>query len=98
NGTTLNLYVDGKLVGNLTSIEEKPDNTGDQPLRIGANSLNEDKFFTGDIDEIRLWDRALNMSEIKDSFEDNKFNTTGQILFLSYGDYVNSEGKPTYIK
>ena len=38
------------------------------------------------------------MSEIKDSFEDNKFNTTGQILFLSYGDYVNSEGKPTYIK
>ena len=98
NGTTLNLYVDGKLVGNLTSIEEKPDNTGDQPLRIGANSLNEDKFFTGDVDEIRLWNRALNMSEIKDSYEDNKFNTTGQILFLSYGDYLNSEGKPTYIK
>ncbi|HEX7140870.1 MAG TPA: LamG-like jellyroll fold domain-containing protein, partial [Nitrososphaeraceae archaeon] len=75
-----------------------PDNTGDQPLRIGANSLNEDKFFTGDIDEIRLWNRALNMSEIKDSYEDNKFNNTGQILFLSYGDYLNSEGKPTYIK
>jgi hypothetical protein len=30
-----------------------PDNTGEQPLRIGANSLEEDKFFTGYIDEVR---------------------------------------------
>jgi hypothetical protein len=97
NGTKLNLYVDGKLQGNLTSIEA-PDQTGDQPLRIGANSLNEDKFFTGDVDEIRVWNRALNSSEVEDSYGNNKFNTTGQKLFLSYGDYVNSKAKPTYIK
>ncbi len=91
NGTSLFLYVDGKLQGNLTSIEEAPDQTGDQPLRIGANSLNEDKFFTGDVDEIRVWNRGLNTSEVENSYGNNEFNTTGQKLFLSYGDYVNSK-------
>jgi hypothetical protein len=92
------LFIDGKLVGNQSVITDKPDNTGDQPLRIGANSLNEDKFFSGDVDEIRVWDRALNESEAKDTYSGNQFNTTGQALFLSYGDYVNSEAKPTYKK
>ena len=98
NGSSLLLFVDGKLVGNQSAITDKPDKTGDQPLRIGANSLNEDKFFTGDVDEIRVWDRALNESEAKDTYSGNQFNTTGQALFLSYGDYVNSEAKPTYKK
>jgi len=98
NGSSLLLFVDGKLVGNQSAITDKPDNTGDQPLRIGANSLNEDKFFSGDVDEIRVWDRALNESEAKDTYSGNQFNTTGQALFLSYGDYVNSEAKPTYKK
>ena len=97
NGSSLMLYIDGKLVGNLSAITEEPDNTGDQPLRIGANSLNEDKFFKGDVDEIRVWNRTLTESEANDAL-DNKFNTTGQNLFLSYGDYKKSEAKPNYIK
>lgn len=98
NGSSLLLFIDGKLVANQSAITDTPDNTGDQPLRIGANSLNEDKFFKGDVDEIRVWNRTLNDSDVKDTYSNNKFNTTGQILFLSYGDYANSEAKPTYIK
>jgi hypothetical protein len=94
NGTALFLFVDGKPIGNKLFIKETPDNTGTQPLRIGANSLNEDKFFTGDVDEIRLWNRALNMSEVEQAYLENKFNPTGQVLFLNYGEYTNSEGKP----
>ncbi len=94
NGTALFLFVDGKPLGNKLFIKETPDNTGTQPLRIGANSLNEDKFFTGDVDEIRLWNRALNMSEVEQAYLENKFNPTGQVLFLNYGEYTNSEGKP----
>ena len=85
NGSALFLFVDGKPIGNKLFINETPDNTGTQPLRIGANSLNEDKFFTGDVDEIRLWNRALNMSEIENGYLENKFNPTGQVLFLNYG-------------
>ena len=94
NGTTLFLFVDGKPIGNKLFIKETPDITGEQPLRIGANSLNEDKFFTGDVDEIRLWNRALSIDEVESAYL-NKFNTTGQILFLNFGEYTNSEGKPT---
>lgn len=86
NGSSLLLYIDGKLVANQSSITEEPDNTGDQPLRIGANSLDENKFFKGDVDEIRVWDRALNESEAKNTYSGNKFNTTGQELYLSYGE------------
>jgi concanavalin A-like lectin/glucanase superfamily protein len=86
NGSSLLLYVDGKLVANQSAITEEPDNTGDQPLRIGANSLDENKFFKGDVDEIRVWDRALNESEAKNTYSGNKFNTTGQELYLSYGE------------
>jgi hypothetical protein len=89
NGSLLSLFIDGKLVANQSAITDKPDNTGDQPLRIGANSLNEDKFFKGDVDEIRVLDRALNESEAKDTYSGNKINTTGQKLFLSYGDNTN---------
>jgi hypothetical protein len=89
NGSLLSLFIDGKLVANQSAITDQPDNTGDQPLRIGANSLNEDKFFKGDVDEIRVLDRALNESEAKDTYSGNKFNTTGQKLFLSYGDNTN---------
>jgi hypothetical protein len=89
NGSLLSLFIDGKLVANQSGITDQPDNTGDQPLRIGANSLNEDKFFKGDVDEIRVLDRALNESEAKDTYSGNKFNTTGQKLFLSYGDNTN---------
>ena len=95
NGTTLFLFVDGKPIGNKLFIKETPDNTGNQPLRIGANSLNEDKFFTGQVDEIMLWNRALDMSEIENMYLENKFNPTGQVLSLNYGEYTNSEGKPT---
>ncbi|MDF2737098.1 MAG: hypothetical protein K0S93_954 [Nitrososphaeraceae archaeon] len=94
NGSALFLFVDGKPIGNKLFIKETPDNTGTQPLRIGANSLDEDKFFTGDVDEIRVWNRGLNMSEVEQAYLENKINPTGQVLFLNYGEYVNSEAKP----
>ena len=94
NGSALFLFVDGKPIGNKLFIKETPDNTGTQPLRIGANSLNDDKFFTGDVDEIRVWNRALDMSEVEQVYLENKINPTGQVLFLNYGEYAHSEGKP----
>jgi len=91
NGTEVALYVDGKLIDTQFTNASKPDTTGTQPLRIGANSLDEDKFYTGDIDEIRIWDRPLSQSEVEDAYIDNNFNSTGQKLFLSYGAYTNKD-------
>lgn len=64
----LKLFIDGTLV-NLTPIPQgfaSTSNTG-QPLRLGHNSL-----FRGKVDEIRIYDRPLVASEIKQIYTVSK--------------------------
>lgn len=63
NGADLKLYLNGVLVGTTTGV------TGasfksllNNPIHIGTNLSNEK--FTGNIDEIRIWSRALTAPEI----------------------------------
>ena len=59
DGSLLRLDIDGeKQVFTKNTNGAIPDTSGDQPLRIGANSLDESKFFTGNIDEVRVWNRG----------------------------------------
>ncbi len=55
-GTLLRLHIDEeKQISTIKNTNGAiPDTTGDQPLRIGANSLEEDKFFTCYVDEVRM--------------------------------------------
>jgi hypothetical protein len=88
NGTLLRLYIDGNEISYKESEGAIPDSTGDQPLRIGANSLEEDKFFTGSIDEVRIWDRGLTNNEIKDIYKENTNRIhfkDGLILYHNFG-------------
>ncbi len=62
DGTTLRLYVNGLVVmsapftGNLA--------TSTDPLRIGGNSVY-GEYFTGVIDEVRIYSRTLSAAEIR---------------------------------
>lgn len=62
DGTALNLYVNGQLAqstpssGNIT--------TSTNPLRIGGDTVYPDEYFNGLIDDVRIYNRALNASEI----------------------------------
>jgi hypothetical protein len=53
------MYIDGEQV----DIEDRrgftPDARVTLPLRIGANSYDGRYFYTGDIDEVRVWNRSL---------------------------------------
>jgi Concanavalin A-like lectin/glucanases superfamily len=82
NGSLLRLDVDGKQISTKNTNEAIPDTTGDQPLRIGANSLDKDKFYSGSIDEVIVWNRGLTDSEISQIYNNNTFNTIGQLLYL----------------
>jgi hypothetical protein len=68
----LKLYVDGEEINNLITNTAKPDNTNDQQVRLGSNSLEiEGKLtgnYTGELDDIQVWDIAL---------------TNDQVLYLS---------------
>ena len=83
-GSTVRLYVDGVQVSSLSTASATPDNTGIQPVRIGANSLALNGFFTGNVDEVRVWNRALSSTEIANAYNNGVFSTSGQVLYLPF--------------
>ena len=87
NGSLLRLDIDGKQVSSKYTNGAIPDTAGDQPLRIGANSLDEDKFYSGKVDEVRIWNRGLTNFEIAEIYSNDTFNTIGQVL---YQDFKNN--------
>ncbi|HET9807674.1 MAG TPA: LamG-like jellyroll fold domain-containing protein, partial [Nitrososphaeraceae archaeon] len=89
DGSLLRLDIDGKKQISTTKNTNGaiPDTTGDQPLRIGANSLDESKFFTGNIDEVRVWNRGLTDKEISEIYANNAFDSKGQIIYLDFGGH-----------
>jgi hypothetical protein len=62
DGATLSLYVNGVLVGSHAVAGPIATSTG--VLRIGGNTVW-GEYFTGRIDEVRLYNRALSQSEIQ---------------------------------
>ena len=61
DGGTVRLYVDGALVATQASTGSLLTGTG--ALRIGGNSIR-NEFFSGVIDEVRVYDRALSAARI----------------------------------
>jgi len=58
------LYVDGDEVGREeTSADPELNNTS--PLTIGKNSLLDDRYFNGQVDEVRIYNYALSKSQIQ---------------------------------
>jgi PKD repeat protein len=62
DGSTLKLYVNGVLVGSKAISGSLPATTN--PLRIGANTIWNEPF-NGQIDEVRLYNRALTPGELQ---------------------------------
>ena len=61
DGTAVRLYVNGTLVGTQPAPGSLSDTT--EPLRIGGN-LVWGEYFSGRIDEVRIYNRALSAEEI----------------------------------
>src|SRR5574339_389047 len=84
NGSVLLSNIDNKDINSLI-VNEEHDINGEQPLRIGANSLNKDKVFDGRIDEVRVWSRGLTNHEINNIYKHNNYDSNGQIIYLNFG-------------
>lgn len=86
DGHVLRLDIDGKTKIATTKQSDNviPDTKGKQPIRIGANSGDKSKFFTGDIDEIRIWNRGLTPAEISQIYSNNTFNSDGLVAYLNF--------------
>jgi len=89
SNTALKLYIDDQLVASTTT-SASPDNTGTQPVRIGANSFAVNQYFVGNIDEVRVWGRAITSTEVSNAFQQGTVDTTSQLLYRNFG--TNSGG------
>jgi len=64
SGTSVKLYVDGSLIGNLTS-SVSAGTLGTQNLIIGAGEQGTGDNFNGSIDQVRIFSRALRPYEVE---------------------------------
>jgi len=83
--SVLTLFMDGKLIASKQT-RETPDTTGIQPIRIGSNSLHPQNFFTGFVDEVRIWNKTLRNSEILNGYNNNTFNSDEQFVYLPFDE------------
>ncbi|MBQ40842.1 MAG: hypothetical protein CME15_00135 [Gemmatimonadetes bacterium] len=61
DGATMRWYVNGTLIGSQAAAGGMLIN---DPVQIGGWSGNSGEQFTGDMDEVRVWNRALSAAEI----------------------------------
>src|SRR5207249_9130826 len=89
DGSKLTLYVDGVALAwrFLTVI---PDTSGTAPLRICAKSPSSNSYFQGQIDEVRVWSKAITAAEIADQYNRGIFNTAQQLVYMDGVNYNRS--------
>lgn len=66
DATTLSAYLDGSLVGTVPSLGQTWNMDG-RDMYAGARLLGDDDYWNGDLDELRVWRRALTSAEIATS-------------------------------
>lgn len=93
--SNLIMYIDGRQVAIKPIGAVSPDSGGPKPIRIGANSFQPDNFFRGFIDEVRIWDRTLDSSEILNGYVNNSYNQDKQIAYSSFEKNENYSGSVT---
>jgi hypothetical protein len=83
DGSIVRLYVDGVLFGTRSTFTS-PETSGNHPLKIGANSRAVSNLFTGSIDEVGVWNRALLDTEIANLIDKGEFSTNGLVYRNSF--------------
>jgi hypothetical protein len=86
-GSNVILYIDGVRVTTKSTSGASPETSGTKPVRIGANSrvTPPGNFFTGQVDEVRVWNDDLTTQQVADAFAGTSFNTAEQALYLPFG-------------
>jgi phospholipase C len=88
----LALFIDGNQIAINQTEGLSPDISGAAPIRIGANSFRPEHYFKGYIDEVRIWNKTLEDSEISKGYYNNSYNPDNQIIYSSFEDRENNIG------
>jgi hypothetical protein len=85
NGANIILYIDGVQVATKATSGASPESIGTKPVRVGANSrvTPATNFFTGEVDEVRIWNTALSASQVSSALGGTF--APGHVLHLPFG-------------
>lgn len=99
---TVKIYVDGQEV--LSAMEDRHIGSNSRPIQIGKFHCYDGTFFTGVIDEVRIYNRTLTANEIKsiydsdnilsDSDEDGIIDLWDLCADTPIGSVIDSDGCP----
>jgi len=99
DGTQIRLYVDGVFKDSSLTSVSLPDSG--HPLYIGRENGSIDspvpsgdtvRYFYGKIDDVHLYDRALNSGEVKQLFNEKKcFETVYDTIYVTIYDTITTE-------
>ena len=73
NEGTHRYWLNGELVKEIPNRPNPPGLNDLKPVVIGTASVNNETYFTGMIDEVRIWNRALSDEEINAQMEKGHF-------------------------
>ena len=92
DGTTIRAYKNGSLLSTTQSISGSTSSIAFSDLRIGANTVSSPSvFFNGQIDEVAIFDKALNAGQI---FNDLYQPTATATATNKTADLVNNPNLP----
>jgi subtilisin len=96
-GSSVILYVDGVQVATKSTSGASAETSGIKPVRVGANSrvTPPGNFFTGEVDEVRVWNDDLTSLQVADAFAGTSFNLIEHVLYLDFSSFALSR-KYTY--
>jgi hypothetical protein len=91
DGTTIRAYKNGSLLSTTQSISGSTSSIAFSDLRIGANTVSSPSvFFNGQIDEVAIFDTALNAGQIFNDLYQPTATATNQTA-----DIANNPNLPT---
>jgi len=99
DGSLLTLYIDKVLISKKNTNAAIPDDNKIQIVRIGSNFLKSNSFFTGDIDNLKIWNRSLTENEVYSLFN-NPEKSYGSLVDFDFSfepNKIKSEPKNEFI-
>ncbi|MEO7175102.1 MAG: LamG-like jellyroll fold domain-containing protein [Saprospiraceae bacterium] len=93
DGTNNMIYVDGELANSVPALGTL--NSTGYPLGMGSNPIDGGQYFNGALDEVKIYNKALIASEIKDLFEKGTTSTKDDLNSGLIGLVTNVYPNPT---
>jgi len=90
DGSSIKLYVNGNLIAEKTDTASMVPNTSTDLYLCEGNTFS-GRFFTGKLDEIRIWKSGKTQAEIQQSMADEiSTSDTNLVLYYKFSNFSNN--------